>query len=75
VAFFDYLEDYEQSCGTDLDFDPIALRCEYSEYSNLKDAYESYQLYDGETELEMMEYLRDNTQVIEFETGIILQDF
>ena len=75
-ALFDYLEDYEQSCGTELDFDPVALRCEFTEYNDIKGAYENYQPDDeGLTELEMLEYLQDNTQVIEFETGVILQDF
>tara|TARA_R110000822_G_scaffold177980_1_gene317947 strand:- start:107 stop:409 length:303 start_codon:yes stop_codon:yes gene_type:complete len=75
VALFDYLEDYERDCGIEIDFDPVALRCEFTEYNDIKGAYENYLVYEDETELEMMEYLRDNTQVIEFETGIILQDF
>jgi hypothetical protein len=76
VALFDYIEDYEQSCGTELDFDPVALRCEFTEYTDIKNAYEIYQLDDEDlTELDMMEYLQDRTQVIEFKTGIILQDF
>ena len=76
AALFDYLEDYEQSCGIEIDFDPVALRCEFTEYNNVKDAYGDYQPDDeGLTELEMIEYLQENTQLIEFETGIILQDF
>lgn len=76
VAMFDYLEDYEQSCGLELEFDPIALRCDFSEYATISEAYEVYQ-DDGEdlTELEMIEWLQDRTQVIEFKTVVILQDF
>ena len=74
VALFDYVEDYEQSCGVELDLDPIALRCEFTEYNNIKDAYENYQIKNGLTELDMLDYLQENTQVIEFETGIILQN-
>ena len=75
-ALFDYLEDYEQSCGIEIDFDPIALRCEFTEYNAIKGAYENYQPGDEElTELAMLEYLQDRTQVIEFKTGVILQDF
>jgi len=29
---FDYLEQYEEECETDIEYDPIAFRCEYSEY-------------------------------------------
>ena len=75
VAMFDYLEDYEQSCGTDLEFDPVSLRCDFTEYNGIKGAYENYLVYEDETETEMMEYLQGRTQVIEFETGVILQDF
>ena len=76
VALFDYLEDYERDCGVEIDFDPIALRCEFTEYNDIKGAYENYLPEDEElTELEMLEYLQENTQLIEFETGIILQDF
>lgn len=76
IALFEYLEDYEQDCGTELDFDPVALRCEFTEYIDIKNAYENYQPDDEDlTDLDMMEYLQDRTQVIEFKTGIILQDF
>lgn len=76
VAMFNYIEDYEQSCGATIEFDPIALRCEFSEYTTISEAYGNYE-DNGEdlTELEMFEWLQDRTQVIEFETGIILQDF
>jgi hypothetical protein len=76
VAMFDYLEDFENDTGTTIEFDPIALRCEFSEYATILEAYENYK-DDGEdlTELEMIEWLQDRTQVIEFKTGIILQDF
>jgi hypothetical protein len=75
VALFDYIEDYERDCGTEFDFDPVALRCAYTEYNNIKDAYENYLPADGSSELDMLEYLQNNTQVIEFENGVILQDF
>ena len=76
VAMFDYLEDFENDTGMAIEFDPIALRCEFSEYTTIVGAYENYE-DDGAdlTDLEMIEWLQDRTQVIEFETGIILQDF
>ena len=76
VAMFDYLEDFENDTGTTIEFDPIALRCEFSEYATIAEAYGNYE-DDGEdlTEVEMIEWLQDRTLVIEFKTGIILQDF
>jgi hypothetical protein len=75
VALFDYLEQYELDCGTELDFDPVALRCDFTEFGNLSAVANYYEDLQEVDEEEKLEWLRDRTQVIEFETGIILQDF
>lgn len=73
---FEYLEQYEEDCGTEIDFDPVAIRCDFTEYTDIKNAYENYQSDDEDlTDDDMLEYLQDNTQIIEFKTGIILLDF
>ena len=36
-ALYDYLEQYENDIGEELEFDLIALCCEYSEYKDLKE--------------------------------------
>ena len=41
-ALFDYLEEFEQDTGTELEFDPVAFACEYSEYDNLAEFQEDY---------------------------------
>ena len=58
-ALFDHLEEYEQDCDHELEFDPIAFRCEYSEYDNLKKVQDNY---EG---IETIDDLRDKTTVIE----------
>ena len=76
VALFEYLEQYEEDCGIELDFDPIALRCEFTEFGNLDEVGNYYtDLQDLDGNDEKMEWLQDRTQVIEFKTGLILQDF
>mgnify|MGYP003654676468 CR=1 FL=1 len=81
VSLFDYLENFEDDTGTAIEFDPIALRCEFSEYATIAEAYENYDGGEDLTDLEMIEWLQDKTQVIEFESsihgdkGVILQDF
>ena len=76
VALFEYLEQYEQESGSELDFDPVALRCEFTEFSNLDEVGNYYtDLQDLGPDEEKLDWLQDRTQVIEFETGIILQDF
>ena len=58
-ALFEYLEQYEQDCDHELEFDPIAFRCEYDEYKNLEEIKENYQ------DIETLEDLQNNTSVIE----------
>ena len=54
-ALFDYLEEMEESTGEELDFDPIALCCEYSEYDSFEELQEDYdgkELYPSLDDLE-----------------------
>ena len=59
-ALFDYLEQYEEDCGVEIELDVIALCCEYSEEA-LSDVLENY-------DLDSLEKLEDRTQVIPVET-------
>jgi len=54
-ALFEYFED----CDQDIEFDPIAFRCEYDEYENLKEVQNNY------NDITSLEDLRNNTTVIE----------
>ena len=82
-ALFEYLEQYEEDCGTEIELDVIALCCDYSEYTSAKACIDEcgYRFeYDKDAdaediEKECLEYLRDNTQVIEFDGRIIIQQF
>lgn len=117
-ALFDYLEDYENDTGEELELDVIALCCEYSEYASIaeiaNDHWDLKEILNGndikeleegllkakaeanesdecqdvieslESELESLkseakesaiEWLRDRTQVIVFDDGIIIQQF
>ena len=58
-ALFEHLEQYEQDCDHELEFDPIAFRCEYDEYDNLKEVQDNY------NDIETLEDLQNNTTVIE----------
>jgi hypothetical protein len=84
-ALFEYLEQYEEDCGTEIELDVIALCREYTEYSSAADCiiecgYSECDLTDegmddDEKEEIALEWLRDQTQVIEFNGGIIICDF
>ena len=69
-ALFAYLEDYsEGDVGAPFELDVIAICCEFTEYADLAEVQESY------PDIESMDDLRDNTIVIEFDSGIIIQDY
>lgn len=57
-ALYDYLLDYEYSTGEQIEFDPIAFCCEYTEYENFADLQTNY------SNIKSMEELQDNTTVI-----------
>ena len=41
-ALYEYLEDYEDSTGEQIELDVIGLCCDYAEYESLKDFQEDY---------------------------------
>lgn len=81
-ALFDYLEELEESIGEPIELDTIALCCEYSEYESaldcIKDAgydYEPDGDDEAEKEADALEWLENQTTVIQFEGGIIIAQF
>ena len=73
-ALVEYLEQMEEDCGTSIEFDPVALRCEFTEYESAIDAAAQY-TSEFTTEAAALEYLQDHTTVVEFDGGVIIQDF
>ena len=70
-ALFAYLEELEWDTGEEMEFDPIAFCCEYSEFATIEECLEHYD------NIESIDELRDNTSVIEVEgtDAIIIQNF
>ena len=70
-ALYDYLEDYEDSTGEQIELDVIALCCDYSEYKDLKEFQEDYS-----EDYESIEEIEHATQVIMIDdTSFIIQAF
>jgi len=42
LALAEYLEEMEESSGTEMELDVVAIRCDYSEYASLLDWAEGY---------------------------------
>lgn len=60
----------------DIEFDPIAWCCEFSEFSSVLEAWRDYNDEPDAPEYdEMLEWLQDRTTVIEFDGGIIVGEF
>lgn len=80
-ALQEYLEDLSDDIGENIEFDPIAWCVEYSEYKD----FEQFQSdtgyvvgnesHSGYPDIADLEQLKDSTTVIEFDGGIIVQDF
>ena len=80
-ALFDYLEQYSEDTGADIELDIIALCCEYSEFEDIADYLASYSTdidrkdydkdEDGTEEYNkaIMEEIGDKTQVIPIENS------
>tara|TARA_R100000278_G_scaffold2241_3_gene4332 strand:- start:1543 stop:1836 length:294 start_codon:yes stop_codon:yes gene_type:complete len=70
-ALFNYLTEYEESCDTELEFDPIAFRCDFDEYETLEECLDQYDSVNS------LEELRNATTVIEVPNSeaIIIQAF
>ena len=71
-ALFNYLEEYEESTGDEIELDVIGLCCEYTEYKNLVEFQNDYDADDFKT----MEDIENTTTVIMIdEEAFIIQCF
>lgn len=80
-ALMEYLDQSDEN----IEYDPIALCCEYVEYETIYEVSENYKSapqaedfeYDDDSEYceAVINWLNDNTTVICFDGGIIIQQF
>tara|TARA_R110002126_G_scaffold88080_2_gene211275 strand:+ start:235 stop:528 length:294 start_codon:yes stop_codon:yes gene_type:complete len=70
IALVDWLEELEDSSGEPIEFDPIALRCDFSEYT-ATELVEAYSM--------TLEEIRENTIVLDLGTltnqSFVVQQF
>lgn len=85
-ALFEYLEQWDEETGTQTEFDPIAICCEWTEYASADEAGRENFDYEGmtygedggelktvdEVEAEAMEYLENRGVVIKLENGGVI---
>jgi hypothetical protein len=64
IELFKWLSDYEVEAEVELEYNPVALSCEWTEYEDEKELFEAY----GRD-------VKDDTTVIEFSGGFLVQNF
>ena len=71
TALFEWLEELAADTDKPYELDVIALCCEFSEYSDLAEIQADY----SGSDIDNIDDLRDLTSVIEFDGGLIIQQF
>jgi hypothetical protein len=83
-ALVEHLERHEEDYGTQVEFDRVAIRCEYSEHESLQEWARFYFTDDQRFDIlegsddhaeTIREYIYDYGQLIEFDGGIIVSEF
>jgi len=86
-ALAEYLEQYEEDIGESMELDVVAIRCDFSEYTtaleyalehswgNSIDQLDAEVMENPQLEKDALTFLQENTTVIEFDGGIIVQTF
>jgi hypothetical protein len=86
-ALVEYLEEYEESCAYPVEFCPVAIRCDYSEYADLQEwGGERWYLdsdmrsnlnlaIDDDPDSAIRNYIQDHGTLVEFDGGIIVSAF
>ena len=82
MALCEYLEELEEDCGEEIEFDVVAIRCDWSEYASLEEWAKDYGFEpetspedEREREEEIRDYIQDHGQLIEFDGGVIVSSF
>lgn len=73
-ALFEYLEEYENSTGEEIELDPIGICCEWAEFSSAREAASEYG-FEAEDDEEAEMWLGRKTTVVQFDGGLVVQQF
>ena len=73
-ALFEYLEEYENSTGEEIELDPIGICCEWAEYSSAREAASEYG-FEAEDDDEAEKWLGRKTTAVQFDGGLVVQQF
>ena len=83
-ALVEYLEELEEELNEQIEFDLIAIRCDFTEYESLEEFRECYFGNDGEVpEFDdpqdlgdwLRNYIEERSEIIDFDGGLIIRTF
>ena len=86
-ALVEYLEELEEDIGEEIEFCPVAIRCDYSQYADLQEwGGERWYLdsdmrsdldleIDDDPDSAIREFIQDHGTLLEFSDGIIVSSF
>jgi len=78
-ALYEYFEQMEEDTGFDMEYDPIAIHCEYTEYDDFAEFLEEYEDYAKEHNIKEIDDIAEHTQLIRYDGGLdhkfIIQQF
>ncbi len=72
-ALFEYLEEYENSTGEETELDPIAICCEWAEFSSAREAASEYG-FDAQDDDAAEMWLGRKTTLVQFDGGLLVQN-
>jgi hypothetical protein len=73
-ALFDYLGDLEREAEDEIEFDPIGICCEWTQYKNATEACAAYGHVEEDAEKAIW-WLRDQTHAIEAGESVLVLNF
>ena len=76
-ALYNYLEEYSEDLGEDIEMDVVAFSCEFAEYNSIEEFQEDYGSEDYGREYETIEDIEEQTTVIKLKnkTSFIIRQF
>ena len=88
-ALAEYFEQFEEDLGESIEFDAVAIRCDFSQYESLQEWSHEYfsnaleelgfdeteEIDEDDFDEKIREYIQDHGQLIEFDGGVIVSQF
>ena len=76
-GLFEYFEGLEKDAEIEIELDPIGICCEWAEYGTALEAANEngFEGCETDSEEDALDYLYENTQVVKFEGGVVIEQF